>query len=170
MHLGATVPTATSMWYLDCRFSHDLSDIDSLVTCCRRFFYKLHAAARLLPWLLYFLWVRQMIIAFYVYTGSPIVTSLTFNSSTNTLTCTSIGGPPTNVTWRRDGVVITPNATHQQTQMLTDRATSIYQTVLTINSSVSHSDIVGTYNCTVENVRGGSSDTVIVAGEICTLT
>ena len=43
---------------------------------------------------------------------------------------------------------------------------STYQAVLTIDSSVSQSDIVGTYNCTVENVRGESSGTVVVPGEI----
>ena len=94
------------------------------------------------------------------------MTSVTYNRSSNTLTCTSAGGPATNVTWRRNGILITLNATHQQTQMLTDQTTRTYQTVLTINSSVSQSDFGGTYNCTVENIRGESSGTVDVAGEI----
>ena len=40
-----------------------------------------------------------------------------------------------------------------------------YQTVLTIDPSVGPSDIIGTYNCTVENVRGKSSMTVVETGE-----
>ena len=100
-----------------------------------------------------------------IHAGSPIVTNLTFDDQSRTLTCTSTGGPATNVTWRRDGVVITPNDTHQQTKRLVDAIAGTYQTVLTINSSVSWSDIVGTYNCTVENVRGESSGTVVVPGE-----
>ena len=100
----------------------------------------------------------------YVHTGSPIVTSLTFNNQTRTLTCTSTGGPATNVTWRRDGVVIKLNATHQQTKRLVDSVNGTYQTVLTINSSVCQSDILGSYNCTVENDRGESSETVVVQG------
>ena len=63
--------------------------------------------------------------------------------------------------------MITLNDTHQQTKRLVDPVNGIYQTVLTINSSVGH--IVGTYNCTVENVRGESSVTLVVRGETCSL-
>ena len=59
--------------------------------------------------------------------------------------------------------MITLNATtHQQTKRVVDAVNGTYQTVLTI---VSQSDVVGTYNCTVENARGGSSETVVVPGE-----
>ena len=63
--------------------------------------------------------------------------------------------------------MVTLNATHQQTKRVVDNVT--YQIVLTINSSVSQSDIVGTYNCTVTNARGESSETVVVRGETCSL-
>ena len=96
------------------------------------------------------------------------MTSLTFNVFSTSLTCISTGGPATTVTWRRDGVVITLNTTHQQTKRIVDNVASTYQTVLTINRSVGQSDIVGTYNCTVENDRGESSETVTVTGETCT--
>ena len=85
------------------------------------------------------------------------MTSLTFNSSSNTFTCTSTGGPATVVTWKRDGSVITLNATYQQTKRVVDTVAGTYQTVLTIDHSVGQSDIVGTYNCMVENDRGKSS-------------
>ena len=65
--------------------------------------------------------------------------------------------------------MITLNDTHQQTRRLVDAVNGTYQTLLTINSSVSQRDIVGTYNCTVENARGGSSETVVVPGETRTL-
>ena len=100
-----------------------------------------------------------------IHAGSPIVTSLSYNDQSRTLTCTSTGGPATNVTWRRDGVVITLNATHQQTKRVVDPVNGTYQTVLTIDPSVGQSDIVGTYNCTVANDRGESSETVVVPGE-----
>ena len=106
-------------------------------------------------------------------TGSVVVSSVQFQLTsgvnatipTFTLTCTSTGGPATTVTWRRDGIVITLNATHQQTKRVVDPVMSTYQTILTIDPSVSPSDFVGTYNCTVENVRGRSSLMVIV-GEL----
>ena len=58
--------------------------------------------------------------------------------------------------------MITLNATHQQTKRLVDHVNGTYQTVLTIDPSLGQSDIVGTYNCTVENDRGESSETVVV--------
>ena len=101
----------------------------------------------------------------YVHTGIPNVTTFTFNGLSRTLTCTSTGGPPTTVTWRRDGAVITVNATYQQTKRVVDPIAGTYQTVLTIDPSVGQSGIVGTYNCTVENARGESSKMVVVTGE-----
>ena len=62
--------------------------------------------------------------------------------------------------------MITLNATYQQTKRIVDPVAGTYQTVLTIDSSVSQSDIVGTYNCTVENARGETSETVVVPGEL----
>ena len=67
--------------------------------------------------------------------------------------------------------MITLSATHQQTKSIVDPGNGTYQTVLTIDSSVDCSDIVGTYNCTVSNDRGESSETVVIPpGETCTLT
>ena len=59
--------------------------------------------------------------------------------------------------------MITLNATHQQTKRVVDAVNGTYQTVLTIDTSVGWSNIVGTYNCTVENARGESS--VVAPGE-----
>ena len=101
----------------------------------------------------------------YIHTGSPSITSLTYHDQPRTLTCTSTGGPATTVTWRRDGVVITLNVTFQQIKRIVNPFNGTYQTVLTIDSSLDQSSIVGTYNCTVENDRGSSSETVVVPGE-----
>ena len=60
--------------------------------------------------------------------------------------------------------MITLNATHQQTKTIVDAVNGTYQTVLTIDPSVGWSNIVGTYNCTVQSARGGSSETVVVKG------
>ena len=100
----------------------------------------------------------------YIRVGSPSGISLTFNPKSKTFTCTSTGGPATTVTWRRDGVVITPNATHQQTKTLVYPDNGTYQTLLTIAPSVRQQSLVGTYNCTVENVRGKSSKELVVTG------
>ena len=60
--------------------------------------------------------------------------------------------------------MITLNATHQQTKRVVDPVMGTYQTVLTIDPSVSQSDTVGTYSCTVENARGESSRIVVISG------
>ena len=109
-------------------------------------------------------YTTHMPLAFnYIHAGSPTVTNLTFDNKSRTFTCTSTGGPATTVTWRRDGVVITLNATYQQTKRVVDPVNGTYQTALIIDPSVGQ--IVGTYNCTVENDRGKSSQTVVVPGE-----
>ena len=61
--------------------------------------------------------------------------------------------------------MITLNGTYQQTKTVVDPVAGTYQTVLTIDTSVDQSDIVGTYNCTVENSRGRSSVTVVITGK-----
>ena len=97
--------------------------------------------------------------------GFPRVYYLRYDNQSRTLTCASYSGPATAVTWRRDGVVITLNATYQQTKRVVDPGRGVYQTVLTIDPSVL---IVGTYNCTVENTRGRSSMIVII-GELISI-
>ena len=61
--------------------------------------------------------------------------------------------------------MITLSAAYQQTKTLVDPVTGTYQTVLTINPSLHYSRVVGNYNCTVENARGESSETVVVTGK-----
>ena len=58
--------------------------------------------------------------------------------------------------------MITLNATHQQTKRVVDSVAGTYQTVLTIDPSVGQNDTLETYNCTVENTRGVSSETVVL--------
>ena len=65
--------------------------------------------------------------------------------------------------------MIALGATYPQTKRLVDPINGTYQTVLTIDPSLNQSGIVGTYNCTVENARGESSETVVVPGESCML-
>ena len=93
--------------------------------------------------------------------GAPNVTELTFDRESRTFTCTSTGGPATIVTWTKDGAVITPNTTHQQTQMIVDSVRAIYQNTLTIAQSVAEHNVYDTrYNCVVENSRGKSNRTM----------
>ena len=79
------------------------------------------------------------------------------------LTCTSTGGPATNVTWRKDGTaLVVDGITYRQTQMVINANTATYQNVLTVAQSVS--SIYGVYRCTIGNARG-TSGALEVRGE-----
>ena len=101
----------------------------------------------------------------HLHAGAPNVTELTFDRESRTLNCTSTGGPATTVTWTKDGAVITPSTTHQQTQMIVDTVEGIIQNTLTIAQSVTGENLYGLYSCMVENSRGSSNRTIHLYGK-----
>ena len=73
-----------------------------------------------------------------------------------TLTCTSIGGPATYVTWTRDSVVVTGG----NITLLNDAVNENYTHTLTVTER-----LPGFYNCTVANgLPSMSSRTLLVEG------
>ena len=86
--------------------------------------------------------------------GTPNITGLTFDGQSRTLTCTSTGGRATNVTWTKDGTVITPSTAFQQTKRVGNAARGIYHNILNIAQSVAER---GLYGCMVENSWGSSN-------------
>ena len=86
--------------------------------------------------------------------GTPNITEVTFDGQSRTLTCTSTGGPATNVTWTKDGTVITPSAAFQQTKRVINATRGIYHNILNIAQSVAER---GLYSCMVENSWGSSN-------------
>ena len=100
-----------------------------------------------------------------LHAGAPNVTELTFDRESRALTCTSTGGPATTVTWTKDGAVITPSTTHQQTQMIVDSVEGIYQNTLAIALSVTGDNLYGLYSCMVENSRGSSNRKIYFYGK-----
>ena len=88
--------------------------------------------------------------------GAQVVSMLSFSRPSHTLTCVSTGGPATNVTWRKDGVIISPSSpSHQQSQRVVDTTTATYHNLLSITSSDIR-DYNGSFTCTVSNTRGSS--------------
>ena len=86
---------------------------------------------------------------FVIFTGSPSITSFLFDRNSTTLTCTSTGGPPTTVTWRKNGVPVDLSL-YEQSQRLMDAVEATYQSIL-FNENVTN--FVGTFICEVSNVR-----------------
>ena len=97
-----------------------------------------------------------------VNSGSPSITSLVYNPSTLTLTCTSTGGPATTVTWRKNGAVVeVDGTTYDQSQRVVDTRTATYDNVL---SSADIANFVGMFSCSVNNSRGGSDRSAALNG------
>ena len=95
-------------------------------------------------------------------TGSPSITALRFDRNSTTLTCTSTGGPPTTVTWRRNGVLLN-DSLYQQSQRVVNTQTATYENVL-FSSDITN--FVGTFTCEVGNVRSTAEDTVELNGTL----
>ena len=89
--------------------------------------------------------------------AAPRIMALT--SASSTLTCTSTGSPATTVIWTRNGQpLVIDGSTYRMVQTVTNRASSTYENVLTINQPLGN--IAGeTFTCSVTNVLG--SDTGI---------
>ena len=92
-------------------------------------------------------------------TATPIITNLTYQEESRTLTCVSTVSPATAVSWMKDGQPLTTDGSsyYTLTQTVTDRTTSTYSNVLTVNEGIG---IAGAYNCTVSNDLGSDSKTV----------
>ena len=97
--------------------------------------------------------------------GMPSITDISFHftASNQTLTCTSVGGPATSVTWIKNGVPLVPK--HAQVQEITDFVASTYLNVLLLGEQ--HPDnINGSYICVVNNSRGSDKMNFELHGEI----
>ncbi len=75
-----------------------------------------------------------------------------FNRAGLTLMCVSNGGPASEVMWTRNGATVSTGYT--LTQTVTDPVTASYENVLTATTIA---DLVGTFTCTVSNIRGTSN-------------
>ena len=103
-------------------------------------------------------------------TGNLVVSSIQFqltselNTSTPTftLTCTSTGGPATNVSWTCNNSAVTEDGAHKITsQVLTDAETATYNHILTVTGR-----LVGEYECNVSNNKPSSASRMLaVVGE-----
>ena len=92
---------------------------------------------------------------------------VSYSRASQTLNCTSSGGPATNVTWRKDNVIIPlTNSTYQQSQKVADEVTSTYHNLLSITSS-NIEDHIGSFSCTVENNRGSSESYLLDINSEC---
>ena len=97
----------------------------------------------------------------FVITGSPSITSVLLDRNSTTLTCISTGGPPTTVSWRKDGQPINETL-YEQSQRLVNTETANYENILSSNTIA---NFVGSFTCEVSNARGSDTQTMELNGE-----
>lgn len=90
--------------------------------------------------------------AFLTLPGTAAALQMFFNNTLVTFDCISYAGPVTTVTWWKNGVVISLNATYQQSKVLLNATSGIYR--ITLNVTAEADEIVGRYSCSVNNSRG----------------
>jgi hypothetical protein len=94
--------------------------------------------------------------------GRPTIAmhGIRFSRSSQVLTCTSTGGPPTTVSWNRNGQPLnTDGSTYQQSQILVDAQEAAYHNVLYANNI---SNLIGNFTCMVSNGRGSAERSITV--------
>ena len=92
-----------------------------------------------------------------------MVTSLMFDQNMATITCLSMGGPVTNVTWFINNVLIALNGSiYFETRTIISTMDAIYRTVLSANNANS---FIGEVECVVSNNRGESRSNITMDSE-----
>ena len=96
----------------------------------------------------------------------PTIVDMEYDEESRSVRCISTGSPATVVTWMKDGVIIDESSTdYTLTQTITDRATSTYTNIVTVNVGAP-GGVAGIYNCTVTNELGTATDQVVAVGEL----
>ena len=99
--------------------------------------------------------------------GQPFInSSITFNLTSAvppsfTLGCISTSGPPTVVSWTRDGIPLPMDSNHVLTQTLVNPVTATYYNNLTVNRI-----FPGLYRCTVTSIKPVISERLSASQEV----
>ena len=80
--------------------------------------------------------------------------SVKYDRTSQTITCTSTGGPATDVTWSKDNINIrfTMGGIYEHSQIIINTTSATYENRLRIVDK--SSEAAGTYTCQVINSRG----------------
>ena len=86
--------------------------------------------------------------------GTVTNVSVQYDRTSQTITCTSTGGPATDVTWSKDNVNIglTMGGLYEHSQIIINTTSATYENRLRIVDK--SSEAAGNYTCQVTNPRG----------------
>ena len=93
--------------------------------------------------------------------------SVKYNRTSQTITCTSTGGPATDVTWYKDNqaqisMVYNERGIYEHSQIIINTITATYENRLRIVDK--SSKVAGTYTCEVTNPRGSTNESLCIPG------
>ena len=75
-------------------------------------------------------------------------------TSSFTINCTSMGSPPSAVSWTKDGVQLSSSAVYSMEQRMQHGPTATYVNLLSVNTGPY--GVLGTYICNVSNILGST--------------
>ena len=81
------------------------------------------------------------------------------------MTCTSTGGPATDVTWFKDNekiITVSNGGIFEHSQIITNTSSATYENRLRIVNKSSKA--AGTYTCQVTNPRGSTNESLYIQG------
>ena len=90
--------------------------------------------------------------------------SVQYDRTSQTITCTSTGGPATDVTWSKDNVNIrlTMGDFYEYSQIIINATSATYENRLKIVDK--SSEAAGNYTCSITNSRGGRNKSLYIQG------
>ena len=94
--------------------------------------------------------------------------SVQYDRASQTIICTSTGGPATHVTWYKDdapiNMVSNEGGIYEHSQIITDTVSATYENRLRIVDKSSKA--AGTYTCEVRNPTGSRNESLCIQGNI----
>ena len=90
--------------------------------------------------------------------------SVQYDRTSQTITCTSTGGPATDVTWSKDNVNIrlSMGDLYEHSQIIINTTSATYENMLRIVDK--SSEVAGNYTREVTNPRGGINGSLYIQG------
>ena len=88
-----------------------------------------------------------------------------YDGASQTVTCTTSGGPATDVTWFKDNEKITMTSSgglYEHSRVITNTTRATYENRLRIVDK--SSKVAGTYTCEVTNSRGNTKKNLYIQG------
>ena len=97
--------------------------------------------------------------------GNVVITSLKYESVTQTIVCTSSGGPVTNVLWSKDdSSILNDGQNYELHKRIINETSATYENRLRILDASSIAS--GTYTCTVNNSLGSMQRSLSIEGKM----